>query len=390
MAERKLKVFLCHSSGDKPAVRDLYQRLRVDGVEPWLDEEDLLPGQEWEQEIPKAVRAADAILVCLSHDSMNKQGYVQKEIKYALDVADEKPEGVIFLIPARLEACDLPTRLKRWHAVNLYEEKGYERLLRALQALTSRLGVTLSTFQFPTPTTKKAEPQRIWTNSIGMEFMLIPDGEFLMGAEDGEENEKPVHRVRITKPFYLGKYPVTQEQWQMVMGNNPSHFTGNLIRPVENVSWNDAQKFLQQLSAREEGMSYRLPTEAEWEYAARAGATTAYCFGDDPKLLGQYAWYDENSGNTTHPVGQLKPNGWGLYDVHGNVWEWVQDWYDVAYYQSSPADDPLGPQQGQMRMLRGGAYWDDQWFARCAFRRRNEPHHRDDYIGVRVVLRPKL
>ncbi len=129
MSSRKLKVFLCHSSGDKPAVRALYQRLRADDIEPWLDEENLLPGQEWEQEIPRVVRTADAILVCLSHSSINKEGYIQKEIKDALDVADEKPYGVIFLIPAKLEKCELPDRLKRRQAVNLYEEGGYDKLL---------------------------------------------------------------------------------------------------------------------------------------------------------------------------------------------------------------------------------------------------------------------
>lgn len=316
MAERKLKVFLCHSSGDKPAVRELYRRLRADGVEPWLDEEDLLPGQEWEPEIAKAVRISDVIIVCLSRGSITKEGFVQKEIAFALDVAKEKPPGTIFLVPLRLEACELPDRLSDWHAGSLYEERGYERLLRALQNRAGGLGLTLTPSREPTPP-KKAEPPKNWRNDIGMEFVLIPVGEFRMGAEDGEDHEKPVHRVRITQAFYLGKYPVTQGQWQTVMGNNPSHFARDLNRPVENISWNDMQKFLQPLSAKEGGALYRLPTEAEWEYAARAGSTGAYCFGDDPKLLAQYAWYDQNSGNTTHPVGQRKPNGWGLYDMHG-------------------------------------------------------------------------
>jgi formylglycine-generating enzyme required for sulfatase activity len=227
-------------------------------------------------------------------------------------------------------------------------------------------------------------------NRIGMEFVLIRAGEFYMGSEDGEDNEKPVHLVRITRPFYLGKYQVTQIQWEAVMGSNPSHFTGDPNRPVENVSWNDTQEFLQRLGEKEKGYLYRLPTEAEWEYAARAGKWTEYCFGDDPQLLRKYAWYDENSGGTTHPVGQLKPNVWGLYDMHGNVWEWVQDWFEETYYQKSPTDDPQGPAAGQFRVLRGGSSLDYAGDARCAFRHGGLPDDVFDLIGFRVVVLPKL
>lgn len=164
-------------------------------------------------------------------------------------------------------------------------------------------------------------------NSIGMQFVLIPAGEFQMGSETGYNDEKPVHTVRLTRPFYLGQYPVTQGQWQAVMGNNPSHFTSDPNRPVEYVSWDDVHQFIAKLNAREGVKLYRLPTEAEWEYAARARATTAYRFGSDEQQLAAYAWYDRNSGSTTHPVGQKQPNAWGLCDMHGNVWEWVQDWY---------------------------------------------------------------
>ena len=141
--QRLLRVFLCHSSGDKPAVRTLYHRLHAEGVAPWLDEEDLLPGQDWQQEIPKAVRLADVVIVCLSRQSITKAGYVQKEIKYALDVAAEQPEGTIFVIPLKLEECDVPEQLRRWHWVNVFEERGYERLRRALQARATVLGLTI-------------------------------------------------------------------------------------------------------------------------------------------------------------------------------------------------------------------------------------------------------
>ncbi len=142
-ASRLLRVFLCHSSNDKPTVRQLYHRLRSDGIDPWLDEENLLPGQDWQHEIPKAVRCNDVVVVCLSHGAVTKSGYIQKEISYALDIADEQPEGTIFLIPVKLEQCDIPDRLRRWHWVNLFEEYGYEKLMRALQVRANEVGAVL-------------------------------------------------------------------------------------------------------------------------------------------------------------------------------------------------------------------------------------------------------
>jgi formylglycine-generating enzyme required for sulfatase activity len=237
------------------------------------------------------------------------------------------------------------------------------------------------------------------TNSIGMKLILIPAGKFLMGSESGLDNEKPVRTVIISKPFYLGKYPVTQAQWRTVMGNNPSRFQqeekgwlfskkkDNPNRPVECVSWEEAQEFLRRLSAREGQKPYRLPTEAEWEYACRAGSTGAYCFGDDASRLKEYAWYSENSGGATYIVGQLRPNAWGLYDMHGNVWEWVQDWYVGAYYQQRPDPDrdPQGPDVGEYRVLRGGSWNYGARDVRVADRYRFVLGVRYDDIGFRCA-----
>jgi formylglycine-generating enzyme required for sulfatase activity len=213
-----------------------------------------------------------------------------------------------------------------------------------------------------------------------------------MGSADNdseaEDHEKPQHKVSISKPFYLGKFAVTQSQWEAVMGSNPSEFKGR-SNPVENVSWADAQEFIKHLSAKEGHSRYRLPTEAEWEYAARAGTTGTYSFGDDADSLGRYAWYDGNSGDKTHPVGQKQSNPWGLYDMHGNVWEWVQDWFDKEYYSRSPGTDPKGPSSGSSRVLRGGSWFINAWSCRSALRGYYTPGGRNGSFGFRLALSPE-
>ncbi len=239
---------------------------------------------------------------------------------------------------------------------------------------------------------------------VKMELVPVPAGEFMMGSpssESGRGNDESRHRVRITKPFYMSVTEVTQEQYRAIMGTNPSHFNGDSRLPVERVSWNDAVEFCRRLSERT-GMDARLPTEAEWEYACRAGSRTTYSFGDSPHSLGDYAWYEGNSqragiylrnplggpyqGNTTHPVGQKKPNAWGLYDMHGNVWEWCEDWYGADYYANSAVEDPKGPGSGSSRIARGGAWDQNAANCRSATRGTCAPTNRFPNIGFRVVL----
>ncbi|MCY3022169.1 MAG: SUMF1/EgtB/PvdO family nonheme iron enzyme [Planctomycetota bacterium] len=219
-----------------------------------------------------------------------------------------------------------------------------------------------------------------------------------------DADEKPAHEVTLTTPFYLGKWEVTQEQYAQVMGTNPSYFKGATL-PVEQVSWDDAQEFCKKLSEKPAAvahfaklrgnefgqqqsgkMLYSLPTEAQWEFACRAGSATKYCFGDSDASLGDYAWYSANSASKTHPVGQKKPNAWGLYDMHGNVWEWVQDRYSDKYYQESPPIDPKGPETGTGRVLRGGCWVNDPDFCRAAHRGRYAPGYRYAYFGFRAAL----
>ncbi len=221
-------------------------------------------------------------------------------------------------------------------------------------------------------------------DNVGIEFVLIPAGDFLMGSNDADadKDEQPIHKVIISRPFYLGKYEVTQAQWQAVIGENPSHFKGEK-QPVEQVSWDDVQKFVRRLNDKEGREVYRLPTEAEWEYAARAGSTTAFSFGDDHSQLGEYAWYSENSGNDTHPVGTRKANAWGLHDMHGNVWEWVQDWY--GRYEAETVTDPVGPVSGSYRGARGGGWYDDAGYCRSAYRSHAAPVNRGHDLGFRLL-----
>ena len=188
--------------------------------------------------------------------------------------------------------------------------------------------------------------------AVSMEFVNIAPGEFMMGCSVGDidcnDDERPIHRVQITKPFEIGKYEVTQAEWQAVMGSNPSTIKGD-DHPVETISKNEAHDFLNKLNESNDGYHYRLPTEAEWEYAARAGTTEPYA-----GRLDEIAWYGGNSEDETHPVGKKKPNAWGLYDMQGNVRELVEDWYARDYYSRSPVADPSGPAPGEQRGFPGG------------------------------------
>jgi len=231
----------------------------------------------------------------------------------------------------------------------------------------------------------KEEPKKLAKqgNSIGMKFTLISAGEFNMGSEESD-NEKPVHNVNIKNPFYLGTYPVTQREWKAVMRKNPSYFNGDDL-PVENVSGDNVQEFIKKLNEKEGTDKYRLPSEAEWEYACRAGTTTRYSFGDSESELGDYAWYEDNSGEKTHPVGQKKPNSWGLYDMHGNVWEWVQDkWQDD--YDGAPTDGSAWERgDGASRVVRGGGWGSSAGDCRSADRYPYDPRYRDLDLGFRLL-----
>ncbi len=227
-----------------------------------------------------------------------------------------------------------------------------------------------------------------YTNSLGMTFVYIEPGSFMMGSpssESGRDKDETLHRVTLTRGYWMQTTEVTQAQWKAVMGSNPSNFKGDSL-PVEKVSWDDIQDFIRKLNQRMDKITYSLPTEAQWEYAARAGSSSRFCFGDSDSQLGSYAWYDGNSGSKTHPVGQKSPNAWGLYDMHGNVWEWSQDWY--GDYPSGSVSDPTGPSSGTLRVLRGGSWFNFARICRSAGRMRLTPDYRYLIIGFRLVASP--
>ena len=273
------------------------------------------------------------------------------------------------------------------------------------------------------------EHQQVWGKYLGvpvekevelpgeekLTLVLIPPGEFVMGSPEAEQRlvingvrlvyedrarphekwlmehvpDEVQHRVRITKSFYLGTYEVTQTQWEAVMGDNPSNFKYP-TNPVNRVSWEDVQSFLAKLNTAylEEGMEYVLPTEAQWEYACRAGTATAYCFGEDAQMLGEYGWCRDSSGRETHPVGEKMPNAWGLYDMHGNAWEWCADRYADDYYSQSPLDDPVGASVGENVVRRGGSTeaTATSGYCRSASRARNARNYQNFTNGFRIAL----
>jgi len=244
------------------------------------------------------------------------------------------------------------------------------------------------------PPPASAAPQQSATDSKA-EMVAIPAGRFVMGDKD--QADAPPHEVTVSA-FYMDKYPVKQDRYQAVMGGNPSRWKG-ANNPVEQVRWSDAVRYCNKRSQLEglepcydlrawkcnfDANGYRLPTEAEWEYACRAGSATAYFFGDTPSKLGDYAWYDKNSGGHPRPVGQKQPNRWGLFDICGNVWEWCNDFYKVDYYQEAPRQDPKGPKEGENKVLRGGAWRFSVESCRSGYRYNENPGYADVCFGYDI------
>jgi len=491
--KRPLKVFLCHAHADRDPVRALYTRLTNDGVDAWLDKAKLLPGQDWELEIRKAVREADVVVVCLSKQ-FNQAGFRQKEVRLALDTAMEQPEGEIFIIPARLEECDNLESLRKWHWVDLFEEDGYQMLMRALRARADRIGATLQVKKSwlpnvtaprgsQTPVQKKPVQRQAFSNadkpapkknvlprktnsaiivaiiglvgtlgaalisspilekmfsrtpeptssassstetrtppptttrapatntpapptftptpgigsfieSDGVTMMFVPAGSFSMGSSETSSDERPIHAVNLSA-YYIDKYEVTNAAYERCVeagaclppnqsrSSTRTAYYGNPEFdefPVIYVDWTMAKTYC-------EWRGDRLPTEAEWEKAARGTDGRTYPWGEG--IACDKLNYNNCKGDMTKVGSYLDGvSPYGLYDMAGNVWEWVNDWYDSNYYQSSPASNPLGPSSGQYRVLRGGSWSNFVFNVRSANRNYNTPDVINNLVGFRCA-----
>ena len=387
-------IFLSYSSKDKDRVRPLVLALEREGWSVWWDRK-MPAGETFDHMIERELSLSKCVVVVWSSDSVQSRW-----------VREEAEEGRVknCLFPAKIDDVKIPLGFRLIQAVNLAGWSGdiknteYQHLIQSIkdkigdpphiEKAISQPAEKKPSEQIHSPTTVRQEARILIPTpvtrrvqlpdgkEIHFEMVDLPGGNFLMGGSSSDE--KPIHKVQIA-PFAIGKYQVTQAEWKAVMGGNPSRFKGGRL-PVENVSWNDVQEFLTKI-----GNGYRLPTEAEWEYACRGGMTTNYCFGDDESQLGEYAWYGINSGSTTHPVGEKKPNQFGLYDMHGNVWEWVEDhWHDN--YHGAP-DDGSAWVKGDVaavRVIRGGSWFSNAVGCRSAYRIWLAPGSRSDVVGFRL------
>jgi formylglycine-generating enzyme required for sulfatase activity len=402
-------VFISHSSNDKQIADAMCHKLESNGIRCWIAPRDILPGVEWGDAIIQALNNGRVMILVFSSKANDSQQIV-KEVDRAASkrvpivafrIEDVLPLGSLEYYLSNVHWLDAMTPPMEQHLNQLVES--VKRLLQLPPRQTTSVPQTTAasppetataTPPPATPISKIDEIPRTLETQVGIELVYVPPGSFMMGSEYGGLREKflgdtkPVHRVTIAEGFYMGKYQVTQAQWQALRGNNPSHFKGENL-PVEQVDSHHASLFVRNLNEKDDGYSYRLPSEAEWEYACRAGTTGEYS-GD----LDAMAWYGKNSGGKTHPVGSKQPNAFGLFDMHGNVWEWVQDWYHNTYQPNSgsaPTDGSawlawVGPDKPKVRVVRGGSWKDKAQFCRSAYRFRFDPDWRIfSYVGLRVV-----
>lgn len=376
----KAEIFLSYARSDRERAKIFAETLVKQGYSVWWDR-NIPHGRKFDEYILEKLNQAKCVIVLWSKDSV-KSDWVKDEA--------ERGKRREILVPVLIDDVDIPLGFGRYQTAQLFNWRGtlpneeFELLSKSIAEILGQRQAEETEIQKPGEQGVKREikKEKPIPNSIGMKFTFIPEGEFMMGSEEND-NEKPVHKVTISKPFYLGIYPVTQREWKAVMENNPSNFKGDDL-PVEKVSWNDVQKFIKKLNEKEGTNKYRLPSEAEWEYAARADLETRYSFGDNESKLGEYAWYDENSDRKTHPVGEKKPNPWGLYDMHGNVCEWVQDrWH--SKYHGAPIDGSGWEEDDSVRVNRGGSWSNFARRCRSASRHSNSPVARDADLGFRLL-----
>ena len=437
---RPLRVFLCHASNDKPIVRELYQKLRAeDWIQPWLDEEKLSLGQHWATGIEEALDSSDIVIIFLSKNSVQKEGFIQRELNYAWELSLEKPRHVIFLIPFRLDDCEVPRYLRSRQWGDYFggkKEATYQNLVQSLKRRheqKSRLEAEerardeierkpapkkeSKPVEEKKPIFEKSPRPKVATSpsikpaapisdkltlSNGMEFMRVPTGTFLMGSKDNNKladgDERPQHTVDLPYEYWMARFPVTNEAYNAyVEAKGIKHSVDGWERkkdhPVVYVEWNHAMEYCQWLNnllkgELPSGLVLRLPTEAEWEKAARGVEANEWPWGNE---------FDKNKCNSseggkggTTPVGAYSPRGdspYGCADMVGNVWEWTHSVFKPYPYQSD--DGREDKNASARRALRGGSFNDDRRRARCAVRDGDFLDFSSS-LGFRVCASPNL
>jgi formylglycine-generating enzyme required for sulfatase activity len=413
-----LRLFVCHASEDKPRVRGLVRWLREDGFDPWLDEERLLPGHDWQHEIATAVSASDVVVVCLSKTAVSKSGYVQKELRRALDVAEYKPEGAIFVIPVRLEECPVPARLSQWHYADLFVENGYERLREPLNGRERDRNERPAPASPPPRDPGRHRRPRIPTRWIAVACILvagaiagivwhnwrqnqnsgkevstsrtadvepagmvrIPGASFMMGQRGPGDPDASAHEVTVGS-FYLDRVPVTNARFREFLrsSNRVSQSTAADAPaerdqwPVTRVNWHEAAAYCL-------AQGRRLPSEAEWEFAARGTQGRLYPWGEtfNPPAVNSH----EARIGHPEPVGSrpLNISPHGVTDMAGNVWQWCADDYK-PYPGSKPGFNiPAGA-----KVIRGGSFQSDRLHVTTVTRNLELPSTRSSVIGFRCA-----
>jgi formylglycine-generating enzyme required for sulfatase activity len=407
-----VRVFVCHASEDKARVRQLCNQLRDDGFEPWLDEEQLLPGQDWEREITTAVRGSDAILVCLSKFSVEKVGFVQKELRRIVEFAEYQPEHRIFVIPVRLEPCSLPASLSKWQNADLFSPDGYEKLRQSLRGLKlspspdptetparptaePRIGkrsvmiagvlIALGIIgwlwaAYPHRNPSPATPQQPRNAAVPAGMVAIPGGRFLMGKNDSQDPESsPAHFVEV-KPFLIDRVPVTNSLYRdflrasnRLSPQRAAELGGDNRLPVTRVTWDEAASYCL-------AQDKRLPSEAEWEFAARATDGRLYPWGD--------TFSDSATNSLESHTGHAEPvekraanrSPFQVADMSGNVWQWCAD--DYRPYPGRVARFAV---PDSAKVIRGGSYQSDRLHVTAVTRNLERPSTASAVIGFRCA-----
>jgi formylglycine-generating enzyme len=407
---RPVRVFVAYAHEDV-AHRDRLVKIMVPWerqglIKIWADHK-LSGGDVWDKKIKEELERADLILILMSVDAIASEYIHGVELHKALE---RHLQGTVRVVPVIVRICAWKeeTWLGQVQAIprsgapiaeHSSSDRAWDEVRQQLKEVVDSLRIAVSRPSsvgevrvtppapaVPTLSTAHNEPWHdIWTDKAGLAYVRIAPGKFLMGASKGdreaEGNEKPQHEVETTREFWISRTPVTVGAYRKFVeathGQMPGspRFAQDDTHPVVNVSWDEAMAYCKWAECR-------LPTEAEWEYAARGGSPKPR-YGDLDKI----AWYDQNSGGVTHPVGKLNPNGYGLHDTLGNVWEWCSDWYDEKYYRSNPGGwrDPQGPPAGTLRSLRGGSWNDNAWVARVSDRNWFHPEVRFSSLGFRCV-----